>query len=240
MPDRRSQRDLGPQPIGLVGDVHAEDGRLEVALRFLRQRGVRTILCTGDVVDGWGNAERCCRLLQEYGVATVLGNHDEWYLHGESRDLEEATPAGSLSAPSQGFIATLPRTLRYGTPFGSALLCHGLGENNNASVEKSDDAAAVEQNAELQTLRADPVVRIVLNGHTHEAMVRHFAGLTIVNAGSLHREYEPGFLIIDFARGIVDRFPMQEDRVGSGRRLGALSARGRPAPRGAIRPGDPD
>jgi predicted phosphodiesterase len=217
--------ELGPYRLGLVGDVHAEDVLLEVTLGFLRQSGIRTILCTGDVVDGWGNTERCCRMLQEHGVATVLGNHDEWYLNGESRDLEEATPVGSMSAAAHAFVAALPRTLAYATPFGSALLCHGLGENNDASVERSDDENAVKSNVELQKLIADPLVRIVMNGHTHEAMVRHFAGLTIVNAGSLHRDYESGFVIVDLAVGTVEFLTVDGAGVGAPRHLGLLSAR---------------
>jgi len=222
---RTPQGELGGYRIGFVGDVHAEDAALEAVLDFFRQSGIRTVLCTGDVMDGWGNAERCCALLRQSEIATVLGNHDEWFLRGESRDLPEATPVGSLSAPSQAFVQGLPRTLRYATPFGSAVLCHGLGENNDASVEKSDAGETITNNAELQRLIADPAVQIVLNGHTHEAMVRHFEGLTIVNAGSLHRDYEPVFLIVDFASGAVDVLAVQDARVGTPRRLGELLPR---------------
>ena len=220
-----TQSELGPYRIGLIGDVHAEDELLEATLGFFRHSGIRTLLCTGDVVDGWGDTERCCRLLQQYSVATVLGNHDAWYLGGEYRDLKEATALGSLSAQSHAFVATLPRTLRYATPFGSALLCHGLGENNDASVEKKDEGEAIEKNVELQRLIADPQVQIVMNGHTHEAVVRHFAGLTVVNAGSLHRDYEPVFLVVDLLSGTVDVMPLHGTQVGEPRRLGVLLPR---------------
>ena len=224
--NERSHPELGPNRIGLVGDVHAEDALLELTLGFFQRTGIRTVLCTGDVMDGWGDAERCCRLLQEHGVATVLGNHDEWFLGGECRDLEEATAVGSLSARSQALVSALPRTLSYRTPYGNALLCHGLGTNNNASVERSDDENAVRANVELQSLIVDPEVQIVLNGHTHEAMLRHFAGLTVVNAGSLHRDYEPVFLVVDFATGSVEVRGLREARIGPPLRLGELSPLG--------------
>jgi len=236
--DPRAQKgELGPYRVGLVGDVHAEDVLLEVTLDFLRKSGIRAILCTGDVVDGWGNAEGCCRMLREQGVATVLGNHDEWYLNGEQRELKEATPVGSLSSQAHAFVAALPRTLVYATPFGNALLCHGLGENNDASVERSDDENAVKRNVELQALIADPLVQIVMNGHTHEAMVRHFAGLTIVNAGSLHRDYEPGFVIVNLQDGGVDFLTVDGTGIGAPRRLGVLSARTALPGRAGPRPG---
>jgi hypothetical protein len=34
-------------------------------------------------------------------------------------------------------------------------------------------------------------------------MVRHFGKLTIVNAGTLLREHDPGFVIVDFAANQV-------------------------------------
>ena len=40
--------------IGVVGDIHAQDERLEVTLEFLRKEAV-PIMCTGDVVDGKGD-----------------------------------------------------------------------------------------------------------------------------------------------------------------------------------------
>ena len=34
-------------------------------------------------------------------------------------------------------------------------------------------------------------------------MVRHFGNLTIINAGTLKHEHEPGFLVIDFVQQFV-------------------------------------
>ena len=56
----------------------------------------------------------------------------------------------------------------------------------------------------------------VVNGHTHHAMVRHFDGITIINAGTLRRDAEaPGFLIVDFAARTVEmlRFTTPRDVV---------------------------
>jgi predicted phosphodiesterase len=82
--------------IGIIGDVHGEDVRLENALRFLEAQ-TENVFCTGDVVDGAGDVNRCCALLQEHGVVTVRGNHDRWLLEGSMRDLKEATPVQELT-----------------------------------------------------------------------------------------------------------------------------------------------
>lgn len=62
---------------------------------------------------------------------------------------------------------------------------------------------AVEVKTELHDLVADPDVTIVFNGHTHRRMVRHFPGLTIVNAGTLDRNQEPRVVVVDPETGEV-------------------------------------
>jgi hypothetical protein len=44
-------------------------------------------------------------------------------------------------------------------------------------------------------------------------MVRAFPGLTIINAGTLHPDYSPCFLQIDFRRAVVSFFDFGADGV---------------------------
>ena len=46
--------------IGIIGDIHAEDTHLDLALAFLNEQAVDVIICTGDIVDGNGDVDRCC------------------------------------------------------------------------------------------------------------------------------------------------------------------------------------
>src|SRR5436853_7065250 len=72
--------------IGIIGDVHGEDGALEAALNLLGGiTGLDAILCTGDVPgkNGTGDLARCCDLLENAGVMTIRGNHDRWYIENE-------------------------------------------------------------------------------------------------------------------------------------------------------------
>jgi predicted phosphodiesterase len=41
-------------------------------------------------------------------------------------------------------------------------------------------------------------VLFMIGGHTHQRMVRVFPGLTVINAGTLHRKDEQTFAVIDF------------------------------------------
>lgn len=184
--------------IGAIGDVHAEDFLLQAAVRLLRQRDVDIIVCTGDVVDGPGAPDACCDLLTRESVLTVRGNHDRWFLSGAMRDLPEATAIETMPTLVSDFLRSLPPTAQLHTPDGSLLLCHGLGDNDMGRLGPDDYGYAISSNDELQSLIRDPNILYVLNGHTHQPMVRHFPGLTVINAGTLASEQHPCFVILDF------------------------------------------
>ena len=190
--------------IGAIGDVHGEDRLLEKTIAFLKDRDVDMILCVGDIVDGEGNWEHCCHLLQQEGIQTVQGNHDRWLFEGWLRGSPDATQLDDISHESATFLQSLPNTYEFSTPDGAALLCHGLGDNVMAKVSTDDYGYAIETNMELQQLIDGRKYRYIINGHTHETMVRSFGRLTIINAGSLKADLFPGFLLVDFFRGIVE------------------------------------
>jgi predicted phosphodiesterase len=191
--------------IGVIGDIHAEDARLEQALDALAARGVELCATTGDVIDGRGSVERCCELLEARGVVAVAGNHDRWFLGGHVHNLPWATPHGSLSAQARRTLERLPPVVELATVAGGALLCHGLGANDLAKVDPDDHGDALETNDDLQlVLRGRH--RWIINGHSHRRMVRHFPRVTIINAGTLRRDHEPGFLDLDFAAGVAGIF----------------------------------
>jgi predicted phosphodiesterase len=206
--------------VGLIGDVHAEDRLLELALTRLRDSGAETILCVGDLTDGPGSIDRVCALLAEHQVITVSGNHDRWVLGDTMRDLPYAIGRSEYSASALAFLRSLDRTHELSSSRGRVCLCHGLGTNDMAGVMPDDYGYGLEFNTELQALIADPDLAIVLNGHTHKPMVRHFPGLTIVNAGTIFHEHEPGYVVVDFDRGGVTWCSLESEAIQ--RTLGSL------------------
>ncbi len=199
--------------VGLIGDVHACDGKLENALRFLRAQNVERVLCVGDIVDGQGDGERCCALLQEFDVATVRGNHDRWLLNNEMRDLEGSVARELLSADSFAFLQSLPRTLSFETTRGSLLLCHGVGDNDMNKLTPDDYGYALECNDELQSLMWAGTFQFVVGGHTHQRMVKRFGPLTFINAGALPDWSGPCFALADFERGLVEFYAFDGDEI---------------------------
>jgi putative phosphoesterase len=191
---------IGARPfrrLGLIGDIHAEHEALSTSLRSLASLDVDAILAVGDIVDGVGDPNRCCELLSGAGALVVRGNHERWCLEGTMRDLPEATAPRSLDETSRRFLEGLPRTRELATIGGSLLLCHGLGADDMASLRSGDYGYAIEQNSALQHIVREARHAFVVSGHTHQRLVRRVGGVTFVNAGTLHRAFDPCFGLLD-------------------------------------------
>ncbi len=189
-----------PTRIGLIGDIHAEHEALDVALRVLGDQGADTLMAVGDIVDGPGSVERCCERLAEVGALAVRGNHERWFLAGTMRELSEATL--TVGAEARAFLAALPAVRRFEAKGGEVLLCHGLGDDDMASMDPTDRWSLV-GNPALTGLLADGRPRLVLNGHTHRRLVARTGNLTVVNAGTLYEAHEPCFALVDLGMGTV-------------------------------------
>lgn len=192
--------------VGLIGDVHAEHELLAFVIDELKRLGAETLLQVGDIVDGSGDVSSCIDQLREQRVLAVRGNHDRWLLAGQARDLPLATARTEMSQASLDYLAQLPPVRELRSPRGNVLLCHGLAKNDMVGVKPDHHGYDITFNTELQTLIAERRYRFVLNGHTHCAMLRTFGQLSIVNAGTLHRDFERAFTYVDFERGELVRF----------------------------------
>lgn len=180
----------------VLGDVHAEHEAVARVLDYASERlDADAVLCVGDIVDGVGDADATLDTLRERGVFTVAGNHERWFLNAEMRHLKNCTP--SLRDDNRAMLAGLPRTLRFRTTAGGALLCHAVGEDDETFLRSTTRGYDLQINA-LRELMLDPSVDYMLAGHTHERMVRPFQGLVVVNAGTLRRDDDPGFVLVDF------------------------------------------
>jgi len=192
--------------VGLIGDLHCEHEALAFVLGELASLGADSVLQVGDIADGPGDLNTTIALLVEYRVLAVRGNHDRWLLTNQMRQVPHATPLASVSPASIDFLSQLPATRELHSPRGDVLLCHGLGENDMAGVKPDHQGYDIDLNTDLQSLIAQRRYRFVLNGHTHRAMLRSFGALSIINAGTLLRETERAFTLLDFDQGELVRF----------------------------------
>ncbi len=197
---------------GVIGDVHCESETLTSVLDLLGSMNVDAILCVGDLIDGPGDPDETLAILRDRHVQCVAGNHERWFLDGEHRNLERATQ--SVSEESAAFLRSLPAERRYETPAGNALLCHGVGADDEAWLLPDTRGYALQDIPTLRELMLDESVQFMLGGHTHERMVRVFPGLTVVNAGTIYRENEQTFAVVDFAAMRVEFYSASNPTIG--------------------------
>ncbi|MET0791877.1 MAG: metallophosphoesterase family protein [Polyangiaceae bacterium] len=200
---------------GLIGDIHCELESLQRVLEHFRTWEVDSVLAVGDIADGPGDLTATCALLERHGVLAVAGNHDRWLLSGEMRELPDATPLTALTRQARAYLAALPKTRLLDSPRGSVLLCHGLGEDDMASVRPDDEGLALHNNHALCRLVKSGAQRFVINGHSHRPMLRTIDDLTILNAGTLHPKHRPVCSIADFDAGKVQVFDVSQSGVTS-------------------------
>ncbi len=192
--------------VGLIGDLHAEDETLAFVLTELKKLGAETLLQVGDIADGPGDLSRTIELLLEHQVLAVRGNHDRWLLSNQMRELPYAEQLAETAPAAVAFLGALPVTREFRSPRGHVLLCHGFGTNDMAGVKPDHEGYDISSNTDLHQLINERRYRFVLNGHTHRPMLRTFGPLSIINAGTLLRDFERCFTFVDFERGELTRF----------------------------------
>jgi len=194
---------------GAIGDVHAEDVFLSAALERLARETCDVILAVGDVVDGQGDVERCCQLLRDRAVV-VRGNHERWLLGEKARTLPHAHLREDLSFSTLSWLESLPATRTLETVAGALLLCHGVGDDDMVRLLPDDEPPALAGNEPLQKVLGRNY-DVMVCGHTHRAMVRTIFGLLVVNAGTLDRGDQPGFVHVDLEAKIARMFVIDPD-----------------------------
>lgn len=207
----------------VIGDVHAEDETLESAIAFARAQGASAILCVGDIADGRGDLERSCRLLDEAGVLCVEGNHDEWALAGQMRQLEGAH---ALEAGSRRFLERLPAWRIFDTPQGGLMLAHAAADDNMLNLfPDTPDRAFASAFDRFAARHPGVEVKLHVSGHTHRVMVRELdaPGLPrwLITAGTLRAKPErlPRLVEIDLDEACVLVYERTEDGWESTQRV---------------------
>lgn len=199
--------------VGVIGDVHCEDEKLRIALRHFASMRVDAVLAVGDIVDGQGDVNRACNLMADEGVLAVMGNHDRWFLDGRLRDLPGATPQADLNESARAWLQNLPKTRSFQTSGGSLLLCHGMAEDDMNRVYPDTEGYELESNLALSNILKAKEYRFVINGHTHEPMVRRIQRLVIINGGSLCGQERPVCSVVDFDENSVQFFEISTNEV---------------------------
>jgi putative phosphoesterase len=186
----------------LIGDVHAEDRRLEAAIAIAKDADVEALLCVGDVCDGHGDLDRTIELLVAHRVIVVRGNHDRWFLTNELRTLRPMQVQRDHPSAREAARLWLPY-LELATIRGAMLLCHAVGDDDMAVLKAHTSAEEIRWTKAWARLRDAGRFSFVAAGHTHEPMVRTLDGITVINPGTLKRDDGPVTAIVDLHAGTM-------------------------------------
>lgn len=186
----------------LIGDVHAEDQRLEAAIAIAKREHVEAMLCVGDVCDGHGDLDRTIELLARERVIVVRGNHDRWFLTNELRTLRPVQLEIEHPAAREAARHWLPY-LEVSTIRGPLLLCHAVGDDDMAVLKAHTGTDELRWTKAWARLRDAGRFAFVAAGHTHEPMVRVLDGITVLNPGTLKRDDQPVTAIVDLREGTM-------------------------------------
>ena len=200
--------------IGIIGDVHAEDVLLSLAIDWFEKQGVDIVVCTGDIADGLGDINAACDLLANHGVLTVAGNHDWWLLTDKKRHVKNAHRRSAVRDSSLQFLDALPKMLSVSTSCGELLLCHGVLGDDLAKVWPGTATTNVEQSLSLDQLlsNSSTAPRFMVNGHMHFRTLIDFENCQLINAGTLKGLYS-GVSILDVDEQMVSGFDFTPERV---------------------------
>lgn len=192
----------------LIGDVHAEDERLQAAIALARRENVEAILCVGDVADGFGDLDRTIAILERERVHTVRGNHDRWFLGDAMRTLLPVQYRGEH--PDAEAAARLwPPVLSFDTIHGALLLCHAVGDDDFSVIKAHTHDDTVREMTAWGRLTRRARYRFMAAGHTHDVMVRTLDGITILNPGTLKRDRSPRACIVDLGERVMHVFDLE-------------------------------
>jgi predicted phosphodiesterase len=88
-----------------------------------------------------------------------------------------------------------------------------MAEDDMNRVYPDTEGYELESNLALSKLLKEKEYRFVINGHTHEAMVRRIQRLTIINGGSLCRQSRPVCSVVDFDKSSAQFFEVNPGNV---------------------------
>ena len=174
--------------LGIISDIHGNAPALRAVLDEMRDQ-VDECVFLGDLVGYYSFAEECIALALHELEVGVLGNHDEMFLHCSReqspppRDYTERFGSAlertlnARDSKTLGLIGSWPLTRTLEIDGTSILMCHGAPWDPLQARVYPDFQ-------DWEKFR-DLTQEIILLGHTHYPMVRHWNGKLIVNPGSV-------------------------------------------------------
>lgn len=178
-----------PERLAVFGDVHGNHRALGAVLAAIADAGIRRGACTGDLVMRGREPDECVTDLRTLGWPCVMGNTDLKVSQRPDPDPDHpkiekvgsrAWTLSRLSPASIAYLAGLPMIVRLKVKSLTVVIMHGGIDDPREAV---DAHSSERELARLVAKLGKP--DCIVNGHTHEPLVRNAGGCLFVNPGSV-------------------------------------------------------
>ena len=164
--------------VAALYDVHGNLPALEAVLEDVRAAEVDAVVSGGDVVWGPLPGETLHRL-EEAATHFVRGNADRHVAEGEGSEPTRWC-AERLTQDARERLGAWPGAVELDVDgIGRVLFCHASPHDDEAGLTEATPAEIA------APLLADVAADLVVCGHTHAQFDLRFAGVRVVNAGSV-------------------------------------------------------
>jgi putative phosphoesterase len=184
--------------LGILGDIHGNDGALSAVLKAASKAKVDRLLVTGDLVGYYFSPRQVLNLLDDWNCDIVSGNHELMLVRSRSNPdylAEVSKRYGSglrvaieqLDAQQLDRLCSLPHPLELNIDGIRILLCHG-------SPWDVDHYVYPDSTEKAMKFSESGKYNVIVMGHTHYPMLFDKPECILVNPGSVGqpRDRMPG------------------------------------------------
>src|SRR5271165_5206840 len=219
--------------IAVVSDIHGNRTAFEAVLADLRQTSPDLILHGGDLADSGASPVDIVDQIRNLGWQGVVGNTDEMLFKPESLKafaIQSPHLQSLFAAIDEMAVATREALGEKRIAWLSALprrQTHGPMTLVHASPESAWRAPAhTAADAELESVYGPLGVPIAVYGHIHRSCIRSFAGMIVVNTGSVSLSYDgdprASYLVLDDSTPAIRRVEYDVDKEQNALRVCGL------------------
>jgi putative phosphoesterase len=218
------------QRVAVLTDIHGNLPALTASLVAIDALGVDGVYCGGDLVGYGPHPNEVCAQIEERAIPTIYGNYDYAigrdledcgcaYLTEHDRALGRQSVSWTLAHTEQrhkDFMRGLPFDLRFELGGKRVRLVHGSPRKVNEYLFEDKPARTFER------IAGGADCDVLVFGHTHKPWVHTYAGVLLVNCGSVGKpkdgDRRAAFAVLeeDEAGGIrasIERIPYDAEAV---------------------------
>lgn len=198
--------------IGIISDIHANIYGLRSVLNKVRDTDL--IICAGDITGYYPYVNEVFEELNKHNIRYVKGNHDEYLLTTETKDLgllknkSVEYTRGQITGINLTKLKSMPKQLNLVADGYKIAMYHGSPWDCLNEYIYPD----YKHFKRFEYLKPD----IIVMGHTHFPFLKKIGGKLLINPGSCGqpRDYDPraSYARIDTSLKVAEIFKVEYER----------------------------